>query len=51
MNKQVEYNNRSRAKKRELGLVPIHTWVPAEMRKAILEVAKKMREGQWTSEK
>jgi len=43
MERQVEYNQRSRKRKREAGLVPVEVWVPKERKQAIREVAEQMR--------
>lgn len=41
--RQVDYNEKSKAKKREAGLVRVETWVPAEDRQKLLDYAAKLR--------
>jgi len=47
MTNKPEYKKTFEARQREKGFVKVHdTWVPAERREELLEIARKMREGE-----
>ena len=46
--KQTDYDRKSRAGKRERGLVRVEVWVPKEQRSEIQKIAKGMRDEQNT---